>query len=29
MNVDDEVRKIVEAGTVTVELEPAAVQFLV
>ena len=29
MHVDDEVRKIVEAGTVTVELEPGAVEFLV
>ena len=29
MHVDDEVRKIAEAGTVTVELEAAAVQFLV
>ncbi len=29
MHVDDEVRKIVEAGTVKVEIEPASVVFLV
>ena len=29
MHVDDEVRKIVGAGTVTVEIEPASVAFLV
>ena len=29
MHVDDEVRKIVEAGTVTIEVDPASVSFLV